>query len=135
MKKHIIALGICLGGLVATGCYERHYYPPQAYQPAQVISAPTGYVDPNAVVVNQTPPPVQPEVIPPAPGPGYSWSPGHWEWNGGGWVWIGGVWVAPPSPGLVYVAPGWERHPNGGWVYHRGHWRGEEREEHEHWRR
>jgi hypothetical protein len=73
-------------------------------------------------VVNQQPPPVQPEAIPPAPGAGYVWSPGHWEWQGG-WVWVGGVWIAPPSVGMIYVAPGWEHHPHGGWAYHRGHWR------------
>jgi hypothetical protein len=122
MKKQVIGLAICLGALVAlTGCYERRVYVPVS-QPPQVVSAPPVAPDPGTVVVTQAPPPAQVEVVPPAPAPGYVWSPGHWEWQGR-WVWVGGIWIVPPQPGLVFVGPGWERHPRGGWVYHRGHWR------------
>jgi hypothetical protein len=138
MKKQHIPVAVFALALLVTGCYseEEHdrnvYVPPSqpvpvTQYPAQypdVISAPptpTG-VPEGAVVVNQQPPPVQPEVIPPAPGAGYVWSPGHWEWQGQ-WLWVGGYWVAPPAVGMVYVAPGWEHHPHGGWAYHGGHWR------------
>jgi hypothetical protein len=124
MKKQILALAIGLTALVvlATGCYERRVYVPVSQPPPQVVYPPTSAPDPGTVVVTQQPPPLQPEVVPVAPAPGYVWSPGHWEWRGR-WVWVGGVWLTPPRPGVVYVSPGWARHPRGGWVYHHGYWR------------
>jgi len=54
----------------------------------------------RAVIV--TPPPPAPaapgEVVPPAPGPGLVWVPGHYAWNGAAYVWRPGFWATPARP-------------------------------------
>src|SRR5207253_4430565 len=67
-------------------------------------------------------PPVLPVVEqPPAPAPGYIWTPGYWGWATGGYYWVPGVWVAPPRVGLLWT-PAWWGWRNGVYVFHRGYW-------------
>src|SRR5262245_55201508 len=44
-------------------------------------------------------PPPRVEVIPPVPGPGYNWVPGHWAWRGG-WVWVPGHHIRGVVPAI-----------------------------------
>jgi len=63
----------------------------------------------RAVIV--TPPPPAPaapaEVVPPAPGPGVVWVPGHYAWNGAAYVWrpvpatCGSLVTGRPSPAAM----------------------------------
>jgi hypothetical protein len=41
-----------------------------------------------AAPAEQSMPPARAEAIPPSPGPGYNWVPGHWAWRGVSWQWI-----------------------------------------------
>jgi hypothetical protein len=75
------------------------------------------------VVVREMPAPVA-EVVPPPPGHGWNWVPGHWVWLEGAWRWTAGHYVqvaVPPMPVVIEesitVAPS----PAHIWV--RGHWR------------
>jgi hypothetical protein len=85
----------------------------------------TACVVEQPVVVQQPPvaPPVQTEVVPVAPGPGYVWIPGHWAWRGPrrGYVWIPGVYAIPAQPSYVWAPAHWAQRP-GGWVWIEGHW-------------
>lgn len=73
-------------------------------------------------VYREMPAPVH-EMVPPPPGPGAHWVPGHWSWREGGWRWNAGHYVmmdVPPMPipmhERVLVAP------RPGMVWVRGHW-------------
>jgi hypothetical protein len=74
------------------------------------------------VVVQVAPPRPLVEKRPPAPGPGYVWTPGYHHWDGRAYVWTPGVWLLPPNPHAHWVAHRWV-HRNGGWVMVEGHWR------------
>lgn len=37
------------------------------------------------------------EAVPPSPGAGYAWVPGHWEHHLFGWSWQPGYWIAPAT--------------------------------------
>ena len=77
---------------------------------------------PNAVVVQQAPPPLPAESVFVAPGPGYVWIGGEWVWTGGGWVWRAGYWGLPPRGHVVWVT-GRTWHDGRAWHVERGHWR------------
>lgn len=95
---------------------------------------------PPRVVVRNMPPPIR-EDRGPAPGPGYSYLPGHWHWVGQDWAWVHGRWVPqvveampPPIVEQITVAPSpahfwvpghwtWRFDGNGGWVWVAGQWR------------
>jgi hypothetical protein len=62
------------------------------------------------------------ETPPPAPAPGYVWTPGYYNWNGGSYVWTNGAWVVPPHHHHHYVAGVWV-HDHHGWHRREGHWR------------
>jgi len=76
---------------------------------------------PEAVVVQEAPPPPQAEVVPVSPGPDYVWIDGYWAWNGR-WVWTPGRWKIRPHLRAVW-APGHWIHGRHGWVWAPGHWR------------
>lgn len=61
------------------------------------------------------------EVIPAAPGPGYVWTPGHWQRSGAGWIWVGGSWRQATQPAHYWVPGHWVRSR---WrrVWVPGHW-------------
>jgi len=61
------------------------------------------------------------EVTPAAPGPGYVWTPGHWQRSGAGWVRVGGSWRQATRPAHYWVRGHWVR---SGWrrVWIPGHW-------------
>ena len=86
-------------------------------QPAAPQTTPTI----PAVVVASQPPVPQPEVVPVAPGPDYSWTPGYWSWNGGSWIWISGSWIIHPRHGAIWVGGHWVRYGRGR-VWVGGHW-------------
>jgi len=72
-----------------------------------------------ATYVRPAPPPLQAEVIGPAPYPDAVWIRGFWVWRQGGYVWIPGHWRTSPPPMQVEVV-GVAPYPNAVWV--RGHW-------------
>lgn len=84
-------------------------------------SANTGARPTAEVVVQQAPPPPQPETIIVAPAPNYVWCRGEWVWNDG-WVWVGGHWVNPPYQNAVWIEGSWVSGPRG-WRHAPGHWR------------
>lgn len=43
-------------------------------------------------------------VIPAAPGPGYVWTPGHWQRSRAGWSWVGGILAASDATGALLGA-------------------------------
>jgi hypothetical protein len=50
----------------------------------------------DALIVNNAPPPVQAECVPPQPRPECVWVDGSWSWAGRRWEWVMGAWVVPP---------------------------------------
>ena len=120
----------------AAGTYEQKLYAPTtpapaspapaiqyAPQTAAAPPAPSAPVAPPApVVVEQTPPAPQVEVVQVAPGPDYVWTPGYWSWRGHAWVWVGGVWVVPPHPHDVWIGGRWETHGHSS-IWIGGRWR------------
>ncbi|HEU0209427.1 MAG TPA: YXWGXW repeat-containing protein [Candidatus Udaeobacter sp.] len=71
--------------------------------------------------VNVAPPVLPVYEQPPAPAPGYIWTPGYWGWATGGYYWVPGVWVAPPRVGLLWT-PAWWGWNNGAYIFHAGYW-------------
>lgn len=56
----------------------------------------------DAIIVNDSPPPVQVECVPPQPRPECVWVDGSWSWAGRRWEWVTGAWVVPP-PGCYHA--------------------------------
>jgi hypothetical protein len=115
--------------------YEQRLYAPvgQPYAaPAPVAQpappqptptpAPAVQVQQPSVVIDQTPPPPQVEIVPVAPGPDYVWGPGYWSWRGGAWIWVGGGWHVRPAPGVIWVGGHWSPHGRG-YIWVGGRWR------------
>lgn len=113
MKLLKLVLATAAMVLIATGCYTRR----------EIIheraGAPTTV---REVVITETPPAPQVEVMGVAPGPDYVWLPGHWTRSGDRWVWTSGRWELRPSATSVYVPGHWEKH-NGGYVWREGYWK------------
>jgi hypothetical protein len=81
---------------------------------------------PQALVRVQAPPPAEVvEVQPPPPGPAeiWVWQRGHWRWNGAQYIWARGHWAERPAYAHEWVAPHWEPHPQGGYIFIEGAWR------------
>ncbi|MDE2238769.1 MAG: YXWGXW repeat-containing protein [Rhodospirillales bacterium] len=53
--------------------------------------------------------------LPPLPGPGFIWVPGHWNWNGIRYHWVRGHYVRRRA--------GWHHWVTGHWAVIRGAWR------------
>ena len=89
------------------------------------------------VIEERVMPTLKMEVVPTAPGGGWSWVPGHWAWNQRAWVWLPGHYVrgvVPPMP--APVAELRPPCPGPGWFWVRGHyvWEGNHWEwRHGHW--
>lgn len=78
----------------------------------------------TAAVIEEAPPPPEREVIVARPSPAHVWIGGYWSYQAGRHVWVSGRWDLPPRPGVVWVAPRWERHRHGrGYVFAPGCWR------------
>jgi len=67
------------------------------------------------------PPPLQRYDQPPAPGPGYIWTPGYWGSGPNGYVWVSGNWVRPPFQGALWTPPYWG-YDSGRYRFHHGYW-------------
>ena len=110
MRLSFLALGLVVA-LATTGCVER-----------EVVR--TG--PPPAAVIVQRPPPAEiVETVSPPPGPreAWVWQRGHWRWDGYDYRWAPGHWVERPAHVTEWVAPHWQQHPNGGWIFIEGTWR------------
>ena len=105
---------LAIAGLIITlatvGCVEREV----------VRTGPA----PAAVIVQQPPPAEVVETVPPPPGPPevWVWQRGHWRWDGRSYQWNQGHWVQRPPHVNAWVAPHWQQHPNGGWIFIEGRW-------------
>lgn len=58
---------------------------------------------------------------PPAPAPGYIWTPGYWAWGPDGYYWVDGVWLLPPAVDMLWT-PGWWGWSDGYYRWHGGYW-------------
>ena len=67
-----------------------------------------------------TPPPLQIESVPPAPGPNYFWISGHWRWDANQYAWLPGRWEVS-RPGWYWVPAHWV-HDGPNWRYIAGSW-------------
>lgn len=132
-------LGKCLPLLAAgaiasllTGCAtepESHVVsaPPPGVATATATPAPTVYTAPaatsgtNMIVVTQTPPAPQQEVVSARPSADHVWVGGYWTWRSNRYEWVAGHWVVPPQPGVTWIPPRWE--PEGGaYRFYEGYW-------------
>ena len=50
----------------------------------------------DAIIVQNSPPPVQVECVPPQPREECVWVDGSWVWAGRRWDWLDGAWLVPP---------------------------------------
>jgi hypothetical protein len=89
------------------------FYPAVGYYSAAPVYARTVGYDNG--------PASRPELVTPAPGPGYVWMAGHWNNVSNRWVWVSGHWEMPPSPSASWVAGHWAP-GNSGWVWVEGAW-------------
>jgi len=102
MKTKLLALALLAGGSAFAGTH---------FSIGVNIGTP-GYYAPAPAAV-----------IPPCPGPGYTWTDGYWSPQG---AWIAGYW-APPIVNYYRPVPHYDRgHVESAWVH--------ERAEHEHGR-
>jgi hypothetical protein len=98
-------------------------YPQQAY-PQQPGYEPTPEEQAGEEALEETTqaPPELPEYDqPPAPGPGYIWTPGYWAWGPGGYYWVPGAWVEAPYYGALWTPPYWGWY-GGRYRFHHGYW-------------
>ncbi len=73
------------------------------------------------VSVNIAPPPLVAYEQPPAPAPGYIWTPGYWAYGDDGYYWVPGTWVLAPFVGALWTPGYWGWH-DGGFVWYEGYW-------------
>jgi len=97
---------VCLAAIIWSGCESEHH---------------RHYVRSREVIVTETPPTAQTEIIPPAPAPDFVWVPGYWTWHNR-WVWERGHYESSPHERAAWEPGHWERR-HGGWVWEPGHWR------------
>ncbi len=71
--------------------------------------------------INIGPPPAPRvlRIVPPSPGPGYSWVDGYWYVNRNRWAWHDGYWTRPPYDGAIWTAPRYD-----GRQFYNGYWSG-----------
>lgn len=69
---------------------------------ASLVAVTLGLASGVAVAAGPEPAPIE-EAVPPAPGAGYAWMPGHWEHHLFGWTWQGGYWIAPAPTSVTVV--------------------------------
>lgn len=84
------------------------------------FDATPGGPGPGAPVIVQIAPPAPQVEVRPAPRPGNTWIPGHWQWNGNQYVWRAGYWQTRRA-GLVYIPDRWVQW-QGRWVFKPGMW-------------
>lgn len=99
--------------------YPQPSYPQQSsgYQPT-----PDEQAGEEALEETTQAPPELPEYDqPPAPGPGYLWTPGYWAWGPGGYYWVPGAWVEAPYYGALWTPPYWGWY-GGYYRFHPGYW-------------
>lgn len=131
------------GGLaLMTGCAS---YPEEhvvSTPPPTVVTSPaTQQVvvqQPTTSVVTATPlangqllitqaPPGAPQVAvvterPPRPSGSHVWIEGHWTWRNSRYEWVDARWQEPPYANAKWMAPRWERRPDGYYTFYEGHW-------------
>jgi hypothetical protein len=98
-------------------------YPQQAY-PQQPGYQPTPDEQAGEEALEETtqaPPELPQYDQPPAPGPGYLWTPGYWAWGPGGYYWVPGAWVEAPYYGALWTPPYWGWY-GGYYRFHPGYW-------------
>lgn len=103
--------------------YPQQAYPQQAY-PQQPGYQPTPDEQAGEEALEETTqaPPQLPEYDqPPAPGPGYMWTPGYWAWGPYGYYWVPGAWVEAPYYGALWTPPYWGSY-GGRYRFHPGYW-------------
>ncbi|HMH22638.1 MAG TPA: hypothetical protein VK563_12720 [Puia sp.] len=74
------------------------------------------------IYVNVRPGFTRVEHRPPAPSRGHVWVDEDWAYRDGHYVSTGGHWVAPPRPGMVWVAGRWG-HTRRGYQWTAGRWK------------
>jgi hypothetical protein len=116
MSKRLVfaALAALLAGSLA-GCVVTPAY---TVAPA---AAPPLVADNTTTQASYAPPPLPDYDQPPAPEPGYIWTPGVWHWGPDGYYWVPGTWIAPPAVGMLWT-PGFWALSGVVYVFHPGYW-------------
>jgi hypothetical protein len=101
---------------------------PVAVATPTVVVASPGYVTTvpaapavSTVVVTQSPPALQPEVVLARPSSQYVWLAGYWTWRDGRYEWMAGHWEIPPGSSSAWVSPRWEQEGNA-YRFYEGYW-------------
>ncbi len=89
--------------------------------PAVTATPATTTTGQPTVVVTQSPPALQSEVIPPRPSSDYVWVAGYWAWRNDRYEWVAGHWSLPPHAGATWVPPRWEPE-SGSYRFYDGYW-------------
>ena len=75
------------------------------------------------MTVASPPPPEKAEdARPTAPGFGFIWVAGYWDYLDGNYIWRDGRWMQGKAD-YEYVRARYEHEAQGGWVFHRPHWK------------
>lgn len=93
---------------------------PAATSPAYTTTSTTAPVA-NTIVITQTPPAPQAEVVLAQPSSQHVWIAGYWTWRNERYEWMAGHWQLPPNSGAVWVAPRWEQQGNA-YKFYEGYW-------------
>jgi hypothetical protein len=76
---------------------------------------------PQYVIVREAPPPMRVEYRPAPPSASSIWIDGYWNWDSQRYSWQAGRYEVPPQPGVIWVAPRYDRDANG-YRYTPGQW-------------
>lgn len=88
---------------------------------APALSLPIAAQADVSIGITIAPPALPIYTQPPAPAPGYIWTPGYWAWGPDGYYWVDGAWLMPPSVGMLWT-PGWWGWSDGYYRWHGGYW-------------
>lgn len=75
----------------------------------------------NTIIVTQSPPALQQEVVLARPSSQHVWVSGYWTWRNDRYEWMAGHWELPPTSGATWVAPRWEQQGNA-YKFTEGYW-------------
>lgn len=139
LSARVAPLVLATGGIgLLAGCGTPNSHvvsAPPPDPPAQVVTVQPGQAVTTAtptqsgtVIVAQAPPTsgYQPQVVvarPQQPSADHVWIEGYWTWQNNRYEWVPGHWTRPPSRGITWVPPTWERRSDGNYVFTEGYWR------------
>lgn len=112
------AIGAIAGGTIGNSVDQQNGTVYGDYPPERRVYRRAYRVEAQA----PTPPPPNPETIPPSPAANAVWVPGFWSFDGRAYTWVTGKWEIPPPNAHAYMPAHWE-YQGDRYVYVASSWR------------